>query len=270
MVCSSSPEQPSVVVLVAEADAMAARLLTADLRRQRQLRVIECAPQVTSILDCIAEHSPNILLLGDSLRDNASPDWPKYLAGLALLRRIRREHPGTRGIVLVEAAEPHLVAELFRAGAKGIFDRSSYDVKRLSRCIRCVANGQVWASSEQVGFALDAFAETASLRIVSAAGVSLLTKRETDVVRLVAEGLGNREVAQQLGLSEHTVKNYLFNVFDKLGISSRAELVMYTLSNSDNRLLRADELSQPSTLSNRRDAENRQVKQNAHSRRVAS
>jgi DNA-binding NarL/FixJ family response regulator len=54
-------------------------------------------------------------------------------------------------------------------------------------------------------------------------------------------------IPQQLGLSEHTVKNYLFNVFDKLGISSRAELVMYTLSNSDNGLLPADELG-PATL----------------------
>ena len=66
------------------------------------------------------------------------------------------------------------------------------------------------------------------------------------------------------------MKNYLFNVFDKLGISSRAELVMYTLSNSDNKLLPADESGQPqSTLSIRRDAENTQAKHNAHSRTVA-
>lgn len=238
MVCSPSPEQSSIVVLVAEADAMAARLLAADLRRQRQFHVFECVPQIPDILDCIAENSPDVLLVSANLRGSS-------LAGLTLLKRIRREYPRTQGIVLLEAAERQLVVELFRAGARGIFDRSDYDVKRLCRCIRCVAAGQVWANSEQIGFVLDAFVETASLRIVSAEGVGLLSKRETDVVRLVAEGLGNREVAQQLGLSEHTVKNYLFNVFDKLGISSRSELVMYTLSNSDNRILRADESRQP-------------------------
>ncbi len=127
--------------------------------------------------------------------------------------------------------------ELFRAGARGVFDRSEFDIRLLCRCIRCVAAGQVWASSEQIDYVLDTFTDTASLRVVSAGGENLLTRRERDVVRLVVEGLVNREVAQQLGLSEHTVKNYLFNVFNKLGVSSRAELILYAVSNSDNRLL---------------------------------
>ena len=50
-------------------------------------------------------------------------------------------------------------------------------------------------------------------------------------MRLVAEGLGNREIAEQLALSEHTVKNYLFHIFDKLGISNRVELVLYAVTN---------------------------------------
>jgi DNA-binding CsgD family transcriptional regulator len=55
----------------------------------------------------------------------------------------------------------------------------------------------------------------------------LLSARETDVVRCVAEGLTNREIAQRLKLTEHTVKNYLFRIFDKLGVSSRVEVVLY-------------------------------------------
>ena len=57
----------------------------------------------------------------------------------------------------------------------------------------------------------------------------MLSNREQDVVRLVAEGLTNREIADRLKLSEHTVKNHLFNIFDKLGISNRAELILYTV-----------------------------------------
>jgi len=60
---------------------------------------------------------------------------------------------------------------------------------------------------------------------------NLRSKREEGVVRLVAEGLGNRDIAQQLNLSEHTVKNYLFHIFDKLGISNRVELVLYAVTN---------------------------------------
>jgi hypothetical protein len=51
-------------------------------------------------------------------------------------------------------------------------------------------------------------------------------------VRLVADGLGNREIARKLNLSEHTIKNYMFRVFDKLGISNRVELVLYALNSS--------------------------------------
>jgi DNA-binding NarL/FixJ family response regulator len=56
-----------------------------------------------------------------------------------------------------------------------------------------------------------------------------VTKREAAVVRLAVEGLTNREIARQLGLTEHTVKNYMFRVFDKLGVSNRVELVLSCL-----------------------------------------
>jgi DNA-binding NarL/FixJ family response regulator len=75
-------------------------------------------------------------------------------------------------------------------------------------------------------------AQAPSLRVVDADGANLLTKREEDLLRLVAEGLGKREIARQLNLSENTVKNYMFRIFDKLGISNRVELVLYALSSA--------------------------------------
>jgi DNA-binding NarL/FixJ family response regulator len=63
----------------------------------------------------------------------------------------------------------------------------------------------------------------------------LLTGREEQVVALVSDGLSNREVARELSLSEHTVKKYLFRIFDKLGISTRVELVLYAMSHGNSR-----------------------------------
>ena len=60
-----------------------------------------------------------------------------------------------------------------------------------------------------------------------------MTVREAAVVRLAIEGLSNREIAKQLSLSEHTVKNYMFRVFDKLGVSNRVELVLYCLNQEE-------------------------------------
>jgi len=88
----------------------------------------------------------------------------------------------------------------------------------------------VWANSEQLQYLVETVTQVPSLRMVNARGIKLLTPREEQVVALVADGLSNREVARELGLSEHTVKKYLFHIFDKLGISSRVELVLYAVS----------------------------------------
>ena len=77
---------------------------------------------------------------------------------------------------------------------------------------------------------MEALATSPVVRAVDANGLSLLSKREMDVVRSLAEGLTNREIAERLGLSQHTIKNYLFRVYDKLGVSSRLELLFMTLT----------------------------------------
>jgi DNA-binding CsgD family transcriptional regulator len=68
--------------------------------------------------------------------------------------------------------------------------------------------------------------------VVDSDGANLLTKPEEDLIRLIADGLSNRDIARKLNLSEHTVKNYIFRIFEKLWVSNRVELVLYALSNS--------------------------------------
>ena len=98
-----------------------------------------------------------------------------------------------------------------------------------------VHHGQIWATAQQIDYLIDLITQVASLRVVNANGNTLVTPREEQVVALVAEGLSNREIAQELGLSEHTVKKYLFRIFDKLGISTRVELVLYAVNHGDHR-----------------------------------
>ena len=84
-------------------------------------------------------------------------------------------------------------------------------------------------------YVIESLSQVPSLHMVNSRGMRLLTPREEQVVALVADGLSNREVAQELSLSEPTIKKYLFPIFDKLGISSRVELVLYALSHGNPR-----------------------------------
>jgi len=121
------------------------------------------------------------------------------------------------------------------SGARGIFRVAEADLRVLCKCIQRVASGQIWADTEQLNYLFDLITEVPSLRVVGSGGQKMLTPREEQVVALVAEGLSNREVAQELGLSKHTIKKYLFRIFDKLGISTRVELVLYAVNHGDPR-----------------------------------
>jgi DNA-binding CsgD family transcriptional regulator len=128
--------------------------------------------------------------------------------------------------MLLDTPRRDWVVEAFRKGARGVFCRCD-PLKLLPKCVRTVYGGQIWANTEQIDCVFQAFAEAPVTRLVGADGELLLSAREQEVVRFVAEGLSNREIAVRLHLSEHTVKNYIFHIFNKLGISNRVELVLY-------------------------------------------
>jgi len=208
---------------------MACRLLAGGLRRYRQLQVFECHLPAAGTLKQVSEVRPDILLLATTLADGP-------LSGLAVVRELHRTDPEIRVVMLLDTPQRDLVIEAFRAGAKGVFSRSDFEIKMLWKCVASVHSGQIWANSQQLQYIMETFCAAAPLHLVNSEGIGLLTKREEEVVRQVAEGLSNREIAGHLKLSEHTVKNYLFRIFEKLGISSRVELVMYAVSAIEKRL----------------------------------
>jgi DNA-binding NarL/FixJ family response regulator len=136
---------------------------------------------------------------------------------------------------MVEQYDRELVLDAFRAGAKGIFLFNHAPLRQLCKCITAVARGEIWINHQQLHYLLDVMSQVPTLRVVNSNGKALLTRRQEQVVALVADGLSNREVAGELGLSEHTVKKYLLRIFDRLGISTRVELVLYAISHGEHR-----------------------------------
>ncbi len=220
-----SQSDKAISVLVADENRMACQLLTSSLQRNNNFRVMGCATSMGEVLEFLKQEEAQVAVISANLQEGP-------LSGFQLLRELRASHPRTRTILLLDSSDRDLVVDAFRGGARGIFCRSQ-SFKMLCKCIVCVHQGQIWANNGELQFVLEALGQVAPLHIVNAKGKSLLSKREEQVVACVAEGLTNREIAKQLNLSEHTVKNYLFRIFDKLGISGRVELVLYALSHRD-------------------------------------
>jgi len=148
--------------------------------------------------------------------------------GLLLLQQLRSARPGLRAIVLLDSSKPAVVVECFRSGACGVFCRSN-EIQLLRKCIVAVHSGQIWANSVELSFVLADLAAAQRCQL-DAKRLALLSAKEKEVVRWLVEGLTNREIAEALQISSHTVKNYIFKVFDKLGVSNRVELVFQVLS----------------------------------------
>lgn len=216
--------QDRLRVLAADSTAMSTQLLVEALARDAQFQMIESPSSTVAILNLIKREKPHVAVISAKLGENS-------MGGFDLAREIRTQSPGTRVVMLLDASERPSVTEAFRAGAQGVFCRTE-PFRLLAKCIQCVNGGQVWASSTELQFVLEALVQP-TLANFNSNSVSLLSAREIDVVRCVAEGMTNREVAQRLKLTEHTVKNYLFRIFDKLGVSSRVEVVLYALGNGN-------------------------------------
>jgi DNA-binding NarL/FixJ family response regulator len=204
---------------------MARELLVGALNRHGNFEVVDSATTAHEVLEGVKSANPNVVLITATLADGP-------LSGLGALRQIRECFQDVRSVILLDAPERNLVVDAFRAGARGVFFLSQSTFKSLCRCVESVHAGQIWANSSELVEVIEALTQLAPMRVVNADGMRLLTKREEDVVRLLAEGLQNRDIARELKLSEHTVKNYLFHIFDKLGVSSRVELVLYAVSSA--------------------------------------
>lgn len=213
-------------MLVADSAAMSCRLLADALQRSKryQAEPVVTAKEVIAALETSSYH---LVLISASF-----PEEP--LGGFRLIRQIRELHSGLSVVVLLDAMDRNLVVEAFRTGARGVFCRSD-SFQALCKCIQCVHEGQVWASSTELQFVLDALVQPGLMETHTNANSRPLSKREEEIARLVAEGLSNRQISDRLGLSEHTIKNYLFRVFEKLGVGTRVELALYAINRRQGR-----------------------------------
>lgn len=217
-IMSVSPDEcRHIRVLVTDSTPMACQLLADAVGQDPKIKVVAAVTGTNEASQAVSDLSPDIVLLGTGVDGQPT-------GGFELARQLRVIKPGLLVVMLLDRLQESYVVEAFRAHASGVFVRDG-SVQSLRKCICSVFSGQVWASNDALRFVLGALANS-SMPTVDPTSMALLTRREREVVALAADGVKNREIAHKLGLSEHTVKNYLFNIFGKLGVASRLELTL--------------------------------------------
>lgn len=183
--------------------------LTQLFRQEAGMRVVASCVDGREALEAVRLHRPHILLLDLNM--------PK-LDGLGVLRAIAAERIGVSTVVLTADADPADVSAARAAGARGIVLKE-FSPRNVVDCVRRVHSGSEWV--EFLGRARDVV--TKQDDEPDALG---LTPREVELAALVVSGLRNRDVATRLGISEGTAKLHLYNVYKKLGVANRVELVL--------------------------------------------
>jgi DNA-binding NarL/FixJ family response regulator len=214
-----------ISVLVVTADNMTSELLrNAFAHGRKGFAVATMTGSSQKIIGGLAAHKPDVVLISEELQDGPQ-------AGVKVLQSLHTSHR-IPAIMLLQDSRPECVVNAFRGGARGIFYRT-HSLKALSKCIRMVHKGQIWASNEDVEHLINALTHTNQIHLNNGDGMPLLTRREEEVVRLVADGLKNREIAEKLRVKEHSIRNYIYRIFDKVGVSSRVELILYAFSHNN-------------------------------------
>jgi len=173
------------------------------------LEIVAEADHTEAAVKAVATHRPHVVVLDLQLHDEDGVDVIRAVAARGL-------HPEI--LVLSVHDDPDRVRSVLRAGARGYLLKSARP-DELARGIRQVAEGRWVIGEEFLGLLVDAFIGVVPL------GVPTVTPREREVLRLLAEGLANRAVAERLGISTRTAQKHVENLFKKFNVHERQQLI---------------------------------------------
>ncbi len=204
---------PRLRIVIADDHAVVRFGLQLLLEENPRFEVVGQAGGGVAVVPAVIEYKPDILVL-----DLEMPGIDGYQA----LGRIQSEKLVVKTVALTEDCSPEAVHKALKLGSLAVIGKRA-PVRFLNEAILSVVEGVRWFDPEVRG----AYERAANLEARHAArGLNELTNREQQVATLVAQGRRYRDVAQDLGISEHTVRNHLRHVFDKLQVSSRVELAV--------------------------------------------
>ncbi|HEX9501479.1 MAG TPA: response regulator transcription factor, partial [Thermoanaerobaculia bacterium] len=184
-------------------------------RREKDFEVIATATNGEDALTAVRAKRPDVLVLDINM--------PKG-NGLWVLKNVHTEKLKTRVVLLTATLDDDEVLEAMQFGVSGLVLKEAAAVN-LVETVRRVQRGERALEPMLVSRALDRLSQREDAKKI----VEVLSKRETEIVKMVAAGLRNKEIALKLSIGEGTVKTHLHTIYEKLGVHGRVELAMYAL-----------------------------------------
>ena len=186
-------------------------------RLEPDFRVVARCVNGEESVAAVRRHRPDVLILDIHMPRNN---------GLAVVRELRRDDLPTQVVLLAAVLEEEEVLEALRLGVRGMLLKELAP-QMVVRCVRKVHAGEQWIEKQSYSRALDTLLRREAGER-EAAGV--LTPREIEMVRMVARGLRNKEMSERLEITEGTVKIHLHNIYRKLKVENRVELILFAQS----------------------------------------
>jgi two-component system, NarL family, nitrate/nitrite response regulator NarL len=209
-------------VLVADSSRIHTQLLSDILERAADFQVFSWDCNRSTLVPTLLRYDIQVLVISSTL-SGSSNDC------LDVVREMRAAKPDIKIVTLVNSYQHRLVLDYLRAGVRGIFSQES-SLEMLRKCLQVVNRGEIWLDNRGMSLAVDALVSAPNLALVEDKALRNLSKRESEAMEWLVQGLSNKEISARMGLSPHTVKNYIFRIFEKMGVTSRAELLFLVLS----------------------------------------
>ena len=209
----------SIKVMLVDDHEVVLEGLIRILEKQGGIQIVSVAGSAEEALEKLERFPPDVIVVDIQLPG---------MNGIELIKRIKKSHPEIEAITLTVFDDEQFARQAIKAGAIGYVIKDAAK-DELVKAVRSAAKGETLISTSVARKLIDEMTEPAAKRKKKAEGFEGLSQREVDVIKLMARGHNNRQIADLLYISEHTVKVHIRNIFRKIDVTDRTNAVLWAI-----------------------------------------